>query len=229
MSTAEHDSTAAALHEAFGDWTPRCVVFDCDGLLLDTESVWQRTQATVIAETRVELTEDDRAVLHGSTVEQAADVISARAGSDREPVLHRLYDVFDELLSDGIRLMPGAADVVAEAAARVPIACASNSWLEALDRKLTGGGIRQHFTSLQASDTVEKAKPAPDMYAAAARALGVDPADALGLEDSETGAQAARAAGLRLIAVPTAGPAPRADLTLESLADPALLEWIRSW
>lgn len=223
------EGTAAALREAFGAWTPRAVVFDCDGLLLDTESVWQATQDTVITSHRAPITDADRTVLHGSTIEQAADLIAARSGDEREAVVHELYETFDELLSAGITLMPGARAVVEAAAARVPIACASNSWLEALERKLTSGGIREHFTNLQASDTVAAAKPAPDMYAAAAHALGVAPEEALGVEDSGTGAQAARAAGLRLIAVPTPGPTPQADLLLPTLEDPALLEWIATW
>ena len=85
----------------------------------------------------------------------------------------------------------------------MPLGCASNSWLEALDHKLVAGGLREHFTVLEASDTVENPKPAPDMYAAAARALGQRPEDCLALEDSGTGARAARDA-LRLTNDPAA-------------------------
>jgi beta-phosphoglucomutase-like phosphatase (HAD superfamily) len=83
---------------------------------------------------------------------------------------------------------------------------------------------------LEASDTVERPKPAPDMYAQAARALGERPEDCLALEDSGTGARAARDAGLRLIAVPAPGhPVPAADLALTSLTDPDLAAWIATW
>ena len=92
------------------------------------------------------------------------------------------------------------------------------------------GGLREHFAVLQASDTVERPKPAPDMYAAAARALGADPARTLAFEDSGTGAQAARDAGMRLIVVPADGrDAPQADLALTTLTDPDLLAWIDTW
>ena len=215
---------------AFGDWTPQAVVFDCDGLLLDTETVWQRAQDAVVAEIGARLLPEDDEVLHGSTIEVAAEVLAARSGREEPAVLALLRREFDRELSGGIRLMPGAEDTLREAAARVPLGCASNSWLEALEHKLTAGGLRDRFTVLEASDTVENPKPAPDMYAAAARALGVEPGAALALEDSGTGARAARDAGLRLIAVPVAGAvAPPADLVLGSLTDPELAAWIRTW
>ena len=129
-----------------------------------------------------------------------------------------------------MRTLPGAAEVLRAAAARVPLGCASNSWLEALDHKLVAGGLREHFTVLEASDTVENPKPAPDMYAAAARALGQRPEDCLALEDSGTGARAARDAGLRLIAIPAPGHlVPPEDLALTSLTDPELAAWIATW
>jgi len=215
---------------AFGDWTPRAVVFDCDGLLLDTESVWQRAQDLVVDLHAARLLAEDEAVLHGSTIEIAAELIALRAGHDEQEVLADLHREFDAQLGAGIRLMPGAAEIVAAAAARVPLGCASNSWLAALEGKLAAGGLREHFAVLEASDTVEHAKPAPDMYAAAARALGARPEDTLALEDSGTGARAARDAGLRLLAVPAPGhPAPPADLALGALTDPDLAAWIETW
>lgn len=170
MSTTPADPTAPeSVRAAFGDWTPQAVVFDCDGLLLDTERVWMRAQDAVVARIGAVLTPEDDELLHGSTIEAAAEVLAA-------------------------------------------------------------GGLLEHFTVLEASDTVDRPKPAPDMYAAAARALGVAPEDTLALEDSGTGAQAARDAGLRLIAVPThLGSVPEADLVLGSLEDPALAAWIATW
>lgn len=215
---------------AFGDWTPRAVVFDCDGLLLDTESVWQRAQDRVVAAHGALLAPEDDAVLHGSTIEIAAELIAERAGRDEQIVLADLHREFERELDGGVRTLPGAADVLIAAAARVPLGCASNSWLESLDHKLTVGGLREHFTVLEASDTVERPKPAPDMYAQAARALGERPEDCLALEDSGTGARAARDAGLRLIAVPAPDhPVPPADLALTSLTDPDLAAWIATW
>lgn len=214
----------------FGTWTPQAVVFDCDGLLLDTESSWYRAQDVVVEEVAAQLTAEDDQHLHGSTIETAARIIAERSGSSEPHVLARLHEAFDKELSAGIEIMPGAAALVEAVAAKVPVGCASNSWLEALEGKLTTGGLREHFTVLEASDTVENPKPAPDMYAAAAKELGAAPEHTLAFEDSGTGARAARDAGLRLIAVPAPGDAaPPADLALTSLEDPGLLEWIATW
>ena len=223
-------ATPARFAEAFGDWTPSAVVFDCDGLLMHTESVWQRAEDSVVAEHGAVLQEGDQHVLHGSTIEVAAELIARRSGHSEAEVLASLHREFDSELATGIRTMPGAAEILQLAGAKVPLGCASNSWLESLDSKLSLGGMREHFTVLEASDTVERPKPAPDMYAQAAIALGERPEDCLALEDSGTGARAARDAGLRLIAVPAPGhPVPAADLALTSLTDPDLAAWIATW
>lgn len=223
-------SNLEAFTSAFGTWTPQAVVFDCDGLLLDTESSWYRAQDAVVGELEAQLTAEDDEHLHGSTIETAARIIAERSGTPEPQVLARLHEAFDKELSAGIETMPGASALVEAVAAKVPVGCASNSWLEALEGKPTTGGLREHFTVLEASDTVENPKPAPDMYAAAATALGAAPQHTLAFEDSGTGARAARDAGLRLVAVPAPGlAAPPADLALTSLEDPALLAWIATW
>ncbi|APX34761.1 haloacid dehalogenase [Brachybacterium sp. P6-10-X1] len=199
-------------------------------MLLDTESVWQLAQDAVVAAHGARLRREDDAALHGSTIEDAAAILAERSDSSSEALLADLHSAFDRELAGGIRLLPGAREIIVAAGARVPLGCASNSWLESLQDKLHLGGLREHFAVLEASDTVERPKPAPDMYAAAARALGVRPGQALALEDSGTGARAARDAGLRLIAVPAPGhPAPAADLVLDSLTDPDLAAWVATW
>ncbi|MDN5900797.1 MAG: HAD family phosphatase [Brachybacterium sp.] len=215
---------------AFGDWTPQAIVFDCDGLLLDTESIWQLTEDRVVAAHGAVLQEGDEALLHGSTIEVAAELIARRAGHTAQAVREDLHREFDRELAAGIRTLPGAAEILRLAGSKVPLGCASNSWLDSLEDKLRLGGLREHFAVLEASDTVERPKPAPDMYAAAARALGAEPSRVLAFEDSGTGAQSARDAGLRLITVPTGGhPAPPADLALTALTDPELRAWIAGW
>ncbi|AXK45981.1 HAD family hydrolase [Brachybacterium saurashtrense] len=215
---------------AFGDWTPQAVVFDCDGLLLDTESVWQQTEDRVVVEVGAVLQDGDAEVLHGSTIEVAGELIARRSGRDEDEVLAALHREFERGLSAGIRTLPGAAQILALAGAKVPLGCASNAWLESLESKLSLGGLREYFTALKASDTVARPKPAPDMYLEAAQELGAEPSQVLALEDSRTGARAARDAGLRLLAVPAPGhPVPPADLALTSLTDPDLAAWIATW
>ena len=111
-----------------------------------------------------------------------------------------------------------------------PVAVASNSPRDLLDVKLVGLGIADVVDASIAIEDVDAPKPAPDMYLAAARALGAEPSECLGFEDSETGAEAALAAGLQLIAVPSIpGQDPRAPRRLDSLADPVLATWIAGW
>lgn len=215
---------------AFGDWTPRAVVFDCDGLLLDTESVWELTQSRMLA--RYGVPEDHPALdaRIGSTLEEAAAAIARAAGREETLVLEQTREQFVADLSGEIRVMPGARAVLEAAASRVRIACASNSWLAALEDKLERAGLLELFSVLEASDTVERPKPFPDMYVAAAEALGASPQRTLAFEDSPTGGRAALDGGLRLIAVPPAGTGiTGADLHLDGLEDPRLLEWIGSW
>ena len=147
-----------------------------------------------------------------------------------EEVLAATREQFLTDLGEELHPMPGAIAIVRAAAARVPIACASNSWHEALEDKLTRAGIIDLFANLQSTDTVENGKPAPDMYAKAASELGVAPGECLALEDSAVGARAAVAAGLRLLAVPPhGGDVDEADLRIATLEDEGLLEWIATW
>lgn len=216
--------------EAFGTWTPRAVVFDCDGLLLDTESVWGRTQQAMLERYGATLTAELEAQMHGATLEVASQHIADVAGLAYEQVLAETKAQFEADLGADLVPMPGALAVVRATAAQVPIACASNSWHEALEDKLTRAGIIELFGRLESTDTVEHGKPAPDMYMQAARGLGVEPSEALAFEDSATGARAALSGGLRLVTVTDAGDAvPAGDLRLTSLDDPELLAWITTW
>lgn len=216
--------------KAFGSWTPRAVVFDCDGLLLDTESVWNRTQRTILGRLDAHLDAQQEERVHGASLEDAAEIIAEAAGAPYEDVLAQTREQFVADLADELVEMPGAAAVVRATASRVPIACASNSWHEALVDKLSRAGLLDAFSDLQSTDTVERGKPDPAMYAQGAAALGAAPADTLALEDSRVGARSALGAGLRLLAVPGDGPAIEgADLSIPSLDDPELLEWIATW
>lgn len=216
--------------EAFGDWTPEVVVFDCDGILLDTESIWERTQATMLSRYGVAVEDTILGELHGSTLEQAAAAIAGPSGRDPDLVLRETREQFLSDLSGELRIMPGVPRLLEEVSARVSLGCASNSAMSELEDKLRRSGLRDHFSVLRSTDTVASPKPAPDMYIEAVRELGADPSRALAVEDSRAGARAALSGGLRLLAVPESGTRiDGADLVLDSLEDPGLLEWIRTW
>ena len=204
--------------------TPAAIVFDNDGLLLDTEEAWTRAETALFARHGATFTFEHKRDLIGSSHTVAAGKLEAMLGLPGEgpalmAELHAL--VMDEALRD-IEPRPGAVGLVtALRAAGLPVAVASNSSRDFLDRVLRTGGVADLFAVTVAGDEVDHPKPAPDIYLEACRRLGADPAAAVGLEDSPTGAAAAKAAGLYVIGVPYLAEIeiPQADLLAESLAD----------
>lgn len=239
-----HDTTADALSGPAGPevagtplsswptptWTPHAVVFDCDGLLVDTESDWVATQDAYLASHGTSFTPEVRRSVTGRSAEVVVAAIAAAVDRDPRLVAEDLLALHREDLSRGPALLPGAERTVREIAARVPVAVASNSPRALLAEKLAGIGLADLVDATVAIEDVDAPKPAPDMYARAVALLGAAPGDALAFEDSETGAQAALAAGLVLIAVPSLpGQEPVAHLRLASLEDPDLHAWIGTW
>ena len=116
--------------------------------------------------------------------------------SDR--VVAHVLESYEERLP----LLPGAEQAVARIAARWPLALASSSNKQVIDRVMEASGWGEVFRAWVSSEEVGRGKPAPDVFLEAARRLAVEPADAAGIEDSNNGILAARAAGLRVIAIP---------------------------
>ncbi|MDO5662372.1 MAG: HAD family phosphatase [Brachybacterium sp.] len=211
------------------DWIPEAVVFDCDGLLLDTEAAWIGLQENYLARHHATLTPDVRHAITGASAEAVVGALAEAVGKPPAVVSTELMDFDDEAFRH-VRMMPGALETVRVIAERRPVAVASNSPRSLLDHKLHGMGIAEVIDASVAVEDVTSPKPAPDMYAHAAELLGADPGRTLAFEDSETGARSARTAGLVLIAVPSIpGQAPGADRTLSALTDPDLHTWIDTW
>jgi HAD superfamily hydrolase (TIGR01509 family) len=122
-------------------------------------------------------------------------------------------------------VLPGAREAVERLAARWPLALASSSNRELIDLALELTGVRHLFAATVSSEEVARGKPAPDVYLEAARRLGIDPTRAAAIEDSHNGLRAARAAGMRVIAIPNEHfpPDPKAlalaDVVVDSLAE----------
>ncbi|CAM4071713.1 HAD family hydrolase [Helcobacillus massiliensis] len=209
------------------DFTPRALVFDCDGLLLDTESLWNRTQQAVLADYGTTLTDEQEAAIMGTTLHDTATIIAGAAGRSVEQVKSDVSEHFTRSLHGSIEVMPGARELLASLHGRIPMAVASNSSPDELQLKLEEGGLIGFFDSLHSAGSVERPKPAPDMYLAAARDLGVEPEHCLAFEDSPVGGRAAKAAGMRLVGIPsTALPVDVADVQVQSLCDPRLIEYL---
>jgi HAD superfamily hydrolase (TIGR01509 family) len=211
-------------------WAPSAVVFDCDGLLVDTEGQWVALQDEYLARHGTALDPVTRREITGRAAELVVLTVAEAVGKDPHLVGEELLAEHREHLGEALVPLPGALETLRAIAAVRPVAVASNSPRDMLDSKLAGLGIAGVIDASIAIEDVARPKPAPDMYLAAARALGAEPADCLGFEDSETGADAARAAGLQLIAVPSIpGQEPLAPRRLTSLADPVLSGWIAGW
>lgn len=211
-------------------WAPTAVVFDCDGLLVDTEGQWIRMQDAYLHRHGTGFTTAQRREITGRSAEVVLSAIAEKVGKAPETVYDELFAEHRDSLDAEMVPMPGAMETLRAVAAVRPVAVASNSPREMLDVKLAGLGIMDLISASFAIEDVAEPKPAPDLYTAAARALGAAPGECLCFEDSETGAEAALSAGLQLIAVPSIpGQEPQAPRRLNSLEDPVLHAWIASW
>ncbi|MET9648470.1 HAD family hydrolase [Streptomyces syringium] len=206
------------------------VVFDCDGLLVDTEACWTVAETAVFAAHGHPFGPEQKALVIGRTVEDAAKAMAeylGRPGAGAELAAELLERVRKEL-SGGVAPLPGAAELVRACRAAVPIAVASNSPRELLDAALWSAGLADCFTHSFAADEVRSPKPAPELYLTACEALGVPPTCSVAFEDSATGIASARAAGLYVAVVPSlSGADLDHDWLGSSLAEPELLDWAR--
>ncbi len=217
---------------ALYSWQPQAVVFDCDGLLMDTEPCWTVAETELFARRGLPFGLEQKAFVIGKSLPAAAAGLAELfgapgAGSD---IAAELLELVAEVVGSSAVAMPGARSVVDAAAAAVPIAVASNSPRALLEAALVRGGFTGTFPVSIAADEIDRPKPAPDMYLRACELLRVAPADTLAFEDSMTGLRSARAAGLRVVGVPTLrdGEFP-ADLVVDSLQDGGLVAWVRRW
>ena len=202
------------------------VVFDNDGLLLDTEEAWTRAETALFARHGSTFTgEHKRDLIGTSPVTSSAKLEVMLDMPGRGPALmDELHDQVMEEALLGVPARPGALELLeAVRAAGLPVGVASNSARAFVERVLSGAGLLDgHFDVVVTANDVQNPKPAPDLYLAACAALGADPERSAALEDSAIGVAAARAAGMYVIAVPYFPDLPidGASLTVESLADP---------
>lgn len=203
------------------------VIFDNDGLLLETEAAWTRAEVALFAGHGAEFTEEDKRTLLGSSRQTAEVLLERMLGQPGHGValMDEMVALVMEELLQGVEPMPGAVAVVeAVRASGRPIAVATNSEQAFVTRALTVAGLIDHFDAIVSNADVEHGKPAPDVYLEACARLGIAPERCAGLEDSPTGAAALRAAGLFVIGVPSYPGVVLEDVDLlaTSLLDPAV-------
>jgi HAD superfamily hydrolase (TIGR01509 family) len=207
------------------------IVFDCDGLLVDSEPAWTVGEATIFAENGFDFGPEQKQLVIGKSISGGCEAMASyfgRPGTGPELVDQLLGLVKAELLR-GIAPLPGVVALLAAIGSRVPVGVASNSNRALLDVSLQGSGLAGQFTVTVSADDVEHHKPHPQLYLEAFARLGADPLKGVALEDSLTGIASARASGAFVLVVPsTPSAATQGDFVASSLADPAVLEWGRS-
>ncbi|WP_243770179.1 HAD family hydrolase [Amycolatopsis acidicola] len=217
----------------------QAAVFDCDGLLLDTASTWARAFTVAAAAVGRRLDERQQTALVGSSVSSAAELITewvGRPGSRAgvATILHAaLRATIDECPPP---VLPGVPALLDRLSGELPLGVASNAPADVLGDMLARSGLRERFGTVVSADAVARPKPAPDVYLAACRNLGVRPENVVALEDSPAGALAAQAAGLSLVVVtasdwPSFAPLPwpaRPVLYVTTMEDPAVARLLSS-
>jgi HAD superfamily hydrolase (TIGR01509 family) len=202
------------------------IVFDNDGLLLDTEHAWTRAEVELFARHGSTFTEAHKRDLIGSSQADSAVKLERMLQLPGRGValVDELHQLVMAELDAGVPARPGALELVAAVrAARLPVGLASNSAREFVERALAVSALANgHFDVVVSADDVARPKPAPDIYLAACEALGAAPERSAALEDSPPGVAAARAAGMYVIAVPYFPDTviDGASLLARSLADP---------
>jgi HAD superfamily hydrolase (TIGR01509 family) len=205
----------------------KAVVFDMDGVLIDSEPVWERVRRNFVATRGGQWRDDAQDRLMGmSTAEWSAYLsedfgLRLAAPQVAELVIAAMAAEYRAHLP----LLPGAVGAVRDLSARWPLAVASSAPKSLIDAVLDASGLRPAFAAAVSSEEVARGKPAPDVYLEAAARLGVPPAACAAVEDSTNGLRSAAAAGLAVIAVPrpeyppAAGALDLARLVLDSLAE----------
>jgi HAD superfamily hydrolase (TIGR01509 family) len=183
----------------------KAVVFDMDGLLLDTEVLWQRAEGRLFERHGAEFTFEDKLTVMGTSAAFTGEFFAQRLGYGAEQATALIGEVSDLMLEElqaQVEARPGAIELVERLRGRVRLGLASNSPRFLVDAALTSAGITEAFEAVVSSDDVAHHKPAPDLYLLVCEQLGVHPAEALALEDTASGIAAAKAAGLTCFAVP---------------------------
>jgi HAD superfamily hydrolase (TIGR01509 family) len=180
------------------------VVFDLDGVLVDSEPVWEQVRRQVVAENGGHWAADAQRRLMGMSTGEWARYLSEGLGVGLPPeriaalVIERMAARYTEHLP----LMPGAVEAVRNLAARWPLGLASSSPPSLIETVLDAASLRSSFVTALSTEQVAHGKPAPDIYLAVAGQLGHQPERCAAVEDSSNGLRSAAAAGLHVIAVP---------------------------
>ena len=210
------------------------VVFDLDGVLLDSEQVWDEVREELVKERGGRWHEQAQTEMMGMSSVEWSRYMHDELDLPEPPeeISAEVVQRLDEVYRKRLPLIDGAREAVERLAARWPLGLASSSNREVIDLVLDLSGLARYFRVTVSSEEVPRGKPAPDVYLEAARGLGVPPERCAAVEDSHNGIRSAKAAGMRVIAIPNQHYPPGeealalADVKLGSLAEltPSIVE-----
>lgn len=202
------------------------VVFDMDGVLIDSEPVWERVRRRFVADRGGRWAADAQDRMMGMSTGEWSAYLAADFGiNDLTPqqVAAEVIAAMAVEYSGHLPLLPGAVDAVRSLAGRWPLGVASSSPRSLIQTVLATADLESAFAAVVSSEEVPRGKPAPDVYLAAADRLCVAPEACAAVEDSSNGLRSAAAAGLTVIAIPRPEYPPAADaLALARLVLPSL-------
>ena len=203
------------------------VIFDLDGVLLETEEIWDDVRERLVVERggRYDAAAQ-RAMMGMSSLEWSTYIHEELGVRDPpEAISAEVVRRMEERYRERLPVIPGALEAVERLAARWPLGLASSSNRPLIDAVLALSGLERHFAATVSSEEVARGKPAPDVYLEAARRLAVEPGRCAAVEDSHSGIRSAKAAGMRVIAIPNRTYPPdraalaEADVVLRSIVD----------
>jgi HAD superfamily hydrolase (TIGR01509 family) len=203
------------------------VVFDLDGVLLQSEEVWDAVRERYVREAGGRYDDEVQRAMMGMSAPEWSRYLHEEAGVREDPedinraVVERMLQAYRRELP----LLPGAVEAVRRTAESFPLGLASSSNREVFEAVLDLAGIADCFSATVSSEEVPRGKPAPDVYLEAAHRLGVAPERCAAVEDSHAGIRSSKSAGMRVVAIPNGGYPPDvealelADAVVQSLDD----------
>lgn len=211
------------------------IIFDMDGVLVDSEVYWARSRVAFARDIGKTWTDEDQRLAMGRSTHEWARVMQERLELDWtiEAIIDDMFQRVMACYEEKMPLRPGALEAVQLAAGAYPVALASGSPIPIIQHVMALTGLDRVFQVMVYGDDQPNGKPAPDIYLETARQLGIAPGKAVGIEDSVNGIRALKNAGMYIIAAPSPDfPLPAeivqmAHVTIQSLEDFSL-EMVRS-
>jgi len=183
---------------------PEAVVFDLDGVLMDSEQLWNQSKQEVVRESGGRWREDAPTAMMGMSSPEWSRYMRNALGVPMaiDEINRAVVERMEQHYREHLPLLPGAVEAVRSLHRHWPLALASSANREIIDFALDAAGLAREFSATVSSEEVEHGKPAPDVYLEAARRLEVSPDRCVAIEDSSNGLRSGAAAGMAVIAVP---------------------------